>query len=400
VPPTVVENVRQRVVLNRAASMAEAFAAVDGLPTYIVPRRKSGTGVQRLGQLADALSHSGLKLTAASELREKLVDVLDAEYASRKSKPEYLSIVKEDGTIPVLPVILEYGTDKHTTGDVRHVPVSGEMVAELYEWSRKRLGLDLGLRYWKRRVEADHTENHTLTKLAIYALAADPEVLPSLEQAAGALMTALTNEFKHKIKKLPESERSQFDDVKRQAGKPAPNELDLSNRLTLDWSVPTEATHWSKHLYQDSEGMLPDRLNKWETATLKEEMAREDFMGWLRNREKQPWALCIPYKQGGIWKGCYPDFLVFRRTGSDVIVDIIDPHLTSMEDSPLKAAALAWFADEHQDRFGRIDLIVVDNAGKPDERVKRLRLIDQKSRKKVMAVSTQQHLRDLFEYEA
>jgi NAD(P)-dependent dehydrogenase (short-subunit alcohol dehydrogenase family) len=71
-----------------------------------------------------------------------------------------------------------------------------------------------------------------------------------------------------------------------------------------------------------------------------------------------------------------------------------------MEDSPLKAAALAWFADEHQDRFGRIDLIVVDNAGKADERVKRLRLIDQKTRKKVMAVSTQQHLRDLFEYEA
>ena len=86
-------------------------------------------------------------------------------------------LVREDGTIPVLPVVLDYGTAKHTTGDVRQVPVSGEMVAELYEWSRKRLGLDLGLRYWKRRVEADHEENHTLTKLAIYALAADLEVL-------------------------------------------------------------------------------------------------------------------------------------------------------------------------------------------------------------------------------
>ena len=78
VPPTVVENVRQRVVLNQAMAMASVFSAVYGLPTYIVPRRKSGTEVQRLGQLADALSHSGLKLTAASEAREKLVDVLDA----------------------------------------------------------------------------------------------------------------------------------------------------------------------------------------------------------------------------------------------------------------------------------------------------------------------------------
>jgi type III restriction enzyme len=397
--PTVVENTRQRVVLNQATSMADAFAAVDGLPNYIVPRRKSGTEVQRLGQLADALSHSGLKLTAASEAREKLVDVLDAEYASRKSKPQYVAIVREDGTIPVLPDILDYGTAKHTSGEVRQVPVSGEMVAELYEWSRKRLGLDLGLRYWKRRVETDHDENHTLTKLAIYTLAADPEVLQLLEESAGALVTTLTNAFKQKIKKLPESERARFDDVKRQAGKPALTELDFCNRLTLDWSVPTAAAKWPKHLYQDSEGLLPDRLNKWETASLKEEMAREDFVGWLRNREKQPWALCIPYKQGGGWKGCYPDFLVFRKKDNSVVVDIIDPHLTSMEDSPLKAAALASFADEHQDSFGRIDLIVVDKAGMPDEQVKRLRLMDDKTRKKVMAVSSQQHLRDLFDYE-
>ena len=44
-------------------------------------------------------------------------------------------------------------------------------------------------------------------------------------------------------------------------------------------------------------------------------------------------------------------------------------------------------------------MIVVDKAGKPDERVKRLRLMDQKTRKKVMAVSTPQHLRDLFDYQ-
>jgi hypothetical protein len=71
-----------------------------------------------------------------------------------------------------------------------------------------------------------------------------------------------------------------------------------------------------------------------------------------------------------------------------------------MEDAPFKAAALARFADDHQDQFGRIDLIVVDKAGKPDERVKRLRLMDQKTRKRVMAVSTPQHLRDLFDYES
>ena len=64
------------------------------------------------------------------------------------------------------------------------------------------------------------------------------------------------------------------------------NELDFSNRLTLDWSLPSDATFWSKHLYQNAMGEFPERLNKWETATLNDEMARPGFAGWLRNREK------------------------------------------------------------------------------------------------------------------
>jgi type III restriction enzyme len=214
------------------------------------------------------------------------------------------------------------------------------------------------------------------------------------------MVSSWFNDFKHQIKKLPESERTRFDDVKRQIGKPAIDELDFSNRMTLDWSLASDATFWPKHLYQNEKGEFPERLNRWEMATLNEEMARPGFAGWLRNRERQPWALCVRYMHAGVWKGCYPDFLVFRRKGSEVIVDVIDPHLTSIEDAPFKAAALARFADDHQDHFGRIDLIVVDKSGTPDERVKRLRLMDQKTRKKVMAVTTQQHLRDLFEYES
>jgi len=110
-------------------------------------------------------------------------DVCTRKGASRKLTPAYSAIVKQDGTIQVNPVVLEYGTDKYAAGDVRQVPVSGEMVAELYEWARKRLGLDLGLRYWKRRAGNDETENHVLTKLALYALAAAPGHFPSSADA-------------------------------------------------------------------------------------------------------------------------------------------------------------------------------------------------------------------------
>ena len=98
------------------------------------------------------------------------------------------------------------------------------------------------------------------------------------------------------------------------------------------------------HIYQDEEGRLPEKLNTWEAATLNEEMARPDFVGWLRNRDRQPWALCIPYEMGGSWKSCYPDFLIFRKKDGQIIVDIVDPHLTSIEDAPQKASALAKYA--------------------------------------------------------
>jgi len=43
--------------------------------------------------------------------------------------------------------------------------------------------------------------------------------------------------------------------------------------------------------------------------------------------------------------------------------------------------------------------VIVDSAGTDDERIKRLRLIDEKTRKRVMGVTTNQHLKDLFDYE-
>ncbi len=44
-------------------------------------------------------------------------------------------------------------------------------------------------------------------------------------------------------------------------------------------------------------------------------------------------------------------------------------------------------------------VVIVDSAGTDDERIKRLRLIDEKTRKRVMGVTTNQHLKDLFDYE-
>jgi hypothetical protein len=104
-------------------------------------------------------------------------------------------------------------------------------------------------------------------------------------------------------------------------------------------------------------------------------------VAWFRNPPRKPWALCVPRKDGTIYRGVYPDFVVFRKTLSGVIADIVDPHLLDDSEAPARAQGLAQYAANHADSFGRIDLIIYD--GPNDETGKRLDLVDESVRAKV-----------------
>jgi type III restriction enzyme len=74
------------------------------------------------------------------------------------------------------------------------------------------------------------------------------------------------------------------------------------------------------------------------------------------------------------------------------VLDILDPHTLSLEDAPAKAAGLAEFAAKHGSKFGRIELIIVE-----DTKMKRLDLADEITRNRVKAVTTHGHLKQLFD---
>ena len=88
-----------------------------------------------------------------------------------------------------------------------------------------------------------------------------------------------------------------------------------------DWNLPEriveriEGTLREKHLFADDKGFLRTKLNTWEQAVIDIVMQGADFYGWLRNRERAHWALCIPYKFGQKLSGCIATlmFKAFRR---------------------------------------------------------------------------------------
>ena len=116
------------------------------------------------------------------------------------------------------------------------------------------------------------------------------------------------------------------------------------------------------------------------------------MVGWIRNPDRKPWSLCVPYEMGKGYKGCYPDFLVARKVRGHLVADIVDPHLLTMEDAWYRAKGLAKYAAKHADKFGRIEMIRV-----VDGRVDRIDLIDEAQRDRVLRVSSNEHLRELFD---
>ena len=139
--------------------------------------------------------------------------------------------------------------------------------------------------------------------------------------------------------------------------------------------------------------MYPSTLNTWESKALKAELTKDtEVAAWLRNPPRKPWSLCVPYKANGGWAPLYPDLLVVRRAGKEMVIDIVDPHALDLADAPAKAAGLAEYASKHADSFGRILLVICKG-----EKMLTLDLADEAVRDKVKGVQTAAHLRQLYE---
>lgn len=197
-------------------------------------------------------------------------------------------------------------------------------------------------------------------------------------------MNALLKTHKVAIKRLTSAEQEEYNKVQEVAKGPEP--LAFLPPAEIMLSVDTQDLayrRYAHHLYVNVTGHFIAPLNSWEHAVIEVEIARDDVIGWMRNIERKPWALALPYEKGGEVKPMYPDFLVVRRDGAGLLVDILEPHAPSLADSYAKAKGLAQFAAKHWNQFGRIELIRLDG-----HEIKRLDLAEPDNRAKVLAVDS------------
>lgn len=385
-PPVDVEKSEDIVELRRAGGTEKIFEALSQLPSYVVPRKRKSSQVRRLMKFARLLNNDGLDEDAVSTAKQVLLKVLDDELASHKGNEVFEELLEGRRQIDIEAVNWDVGTDGTREGGTVKVDVASENVEDLFEASGRKLNEGLHKSWWRERVKG-HPEDRERAKLELFALCTDPDVMRKVEKAAQDTVQQWLSQHGGEIHDLDEGARATYAEIRSLAA--SPELAPLIYPATLQARQGERS--WDKHLYVTEAGSFPVDLNTVEAETLERELAPKEVVGWLRNTDRKPWALCVPYDVDGEDRPMYPDFLIIRSKKGRLVVDIIEPHSISLADAPAKAAGLAKFAAKHADRFGRVELILVDG-----KLTKRLDLTVEGVRNRIRGVKTADELKRVF----
>lgn len=384
-PPVEVEESDGIVELRRRNGTDKIFAALEALPSYIVPRKRKSSQIRRLMKLARLLVYDEVDEEALGTAKAALLKALNAEHAKLKKTAWFKGIVEDRGEIEIAAVNWDVGELAGVAGKSVRVNIAAENVDDLFEATGRKLNEGLHKEWWRARVKAAPGDRDR-AKLELFALGTDPSVMAKIEAAAQVLVQKWLKVHAMAIAALGEEQRSLYDEVKYLAADPETTGLAYPSVV----QVREGDEPWDKHLYVDSNGEYHVDFGGAETAILKEEIAKGKVVGWLRNTDRKPWALCIPYDVSGEKRPTYPDFIFVRSESGGLVVDIIEPHEIAFSDAPAKAAGYASFAAKHYDKFGAIVLILLD--GKLS---KRLDLTDEATRSRLRGVTSKEELRQI-----
>lgn len=394
VPPTDIDvDGNSQVTLTRRKNMAECFKALAGLPTYRVEKIRKQSNTRRLMKLSRLLTAlHAIDMDALDDTKSMIVKTLQSEMQRlRVEDTEFDNKVTGCNEITVNAVTIEQGTWKDLGGSPERVPLNEHNIDDLFHRAGQRLGEGLEMEYWQANYDPEDTQR---PKLELFLTLQDQRAWDALEKSCEARIHALFAKNRAAISTLTSSEREQYNKVKELAKEP--DALEFTPPVEIIVNVRKEGfATFDKHLYANSDGQYLADLNTWETATIQTEIDRSDVLGWLRNYERKPWALQLPYDDGANVLPMYPDFLVVRREGNALTVDILEPHGSDLADSWKKVRGLASYAKicSMEPGLGRIELI-----RKKGERLQRLSLNDAAIQNKVLNwVTGNDHLDQLFD---
>ncbi len=364
-----------------------------GLLTYDVRRVQINNYLKSLFALTRLLSQSGLYKSAKNDALKEIVEMIHRYIQKLKAEDKYSELASE---------VLQFKLKTQTFdvfGEAVSTDVDGDMftttdtdLERQYRFAETRLGGEgVGNQYGMKYGDL---ENIATYKIDVIIFAADNECIANLHRYAEKKFHDLNDEYRRRITGVEESFRKKYDTIVSDGDVISKHNFRLPETIQLEHNTNGKA--YADHLFvDDNTGTATINLNSWETAVLRAEEARDDFVCWLRNPPRKPWALCIPYEQNGVTKSMYPDFLIIRKDGfSGYVVDVLEPHDGSRTDNLGKAKGFAEYAKANPN-VGRLQLIRLYN-----NRIKRLDMSKGMIRDKVLHAMSNDELDHIFDIES
>lgn len=186
-------------------------------------------------------------------------------------------------------------------------------------------------------------------------------VVADIEETATKFVREHLSKFAVEIKNTTGATRDAFRKVQEQTTQPEPVTIELrANEQAATKDSSGDLPNFKGHLFAGTNGLFPTKLNTWEKRVVETEISRDSFVAWYRNPARaMPNSLRIAYQNDtGKWTSLQIDFLVISRRDDDSLAaSIIDPHGDYLADAKAKLRALADFAEDHGERFLRIESI-------------------------------------------
>lgn len=379
--------------LKIAKGKEDLLAVYRTLPTYAAQEGRKVAHIRRALRLALEFAKDGWDADARmvrDGLRSKLVTMGDA----RRKDAVFVEQIQGLSTVTYRMLRVENGVLKpDDQGERRSLPVTEQDVETVFSRSFVTVTEELAMSYVKHRYDpTDENALYWRCKLEVFLLSQDESVVSAVEAEAQRLLETTYDKRKPDIAQLATERRAAYRRIMQTSRDFKATEPSIPDPLRL--KTEKDAMAQKGHLFVADKGDFKAALNTWEASVLAAARETPGFAGWLRNYARKPWSIAYIYtnSEGQTAPG-YPDFVVFRRKeGKHILVDLLEPHHTGNADSLLKAKGLCKFAEEHGDKFGRIEWIKIEGST-----IKRLSLNSQNVRTKVLATNVDSAIDTLFD---
>ena len=346
----------------------DVFEFIETLPSIPTPDA-TASPLRRAKRLVQLLSDdaSGMALLPdAGDLLMKTLyarlDGLRAEY-----KEVVATRVAEFKVVEVRREVVPPGGQAEAETTIRRLRTHAKDIDRDTRRVIKAVKEGVGEGYLRHRTDlATEGANLLDVRIEVAALLSVDGVVAEMDVAATKFVKDHLARFAVEIKNTTGATRDSYRLVQEQTSERESLTIDMrtNERAATRDGTGEDLPTFAGHIYSDSDGNFPAKLNNWESRVIATETARPSFVAWYRNPQRAtPNSLRIAYQdESEHWRSMQVDFIIIsKRQDGTLAASIVDPHGDHLSDAKAKLRALAEFAEQFRDQFLRIESIAEVN---------------------------------------